>query len=257
MTRWRGAFTLVELLVVIGIIAVLMGVLLPALSAARESSRRAVCASNLRQLHLACVSYATENGNWLPPAHTDFIPAKPAGRHNLHRWHGTREEVSRPFDFAGSPLWKYLRAGGIRACPNFDPPTNGFEVSAGGYGYNNHYLGSTTGDKGFHITWVNRPARLAAIRRPAETIMFADVAIAQPQLIEYSFVEPPLSFYGTESSPSMHFRHRGFCNIVWVDGHVTSQRMDWTWPTNVYGADNRQLLLGFVGPRDNTLFDRR
>ena len=61
-----AGFTLVELLVVIGIIAVLIGILMPSLAKARESARRAACLSNLRQVHQAFLMYANENKDRVP-----------------------------------------------------------------------------------------------------------------------------------------------------------------------------------------------
>jgi prepilin-type N-terminal cleavage/methylation domain-containing protein len=66
-SRQGRAFTLVELLVVIGIIAVLLGLLLPALSRAQQQARQAVCASNLRQIGLHLMMYANQSRGWLYP----------------------------------------------------------------------------------------------------------------------------------------------------------------------------------------------
>lgn len=60
-------FTLIELLVVVAIIGVIMGIFLPALAAAREAAKSAVCTSNLRQIHLATINYAAANHDRLPP----------------------------------------------------------------------------------------------------------------------------------------------------------------------------------------------
>jgi prepilin-type N-terminal cleavage/methylation domain-containing protein/prepilin-type processing-associated H-X9-DG protein len=67
----HSAFTLVELLVVIGIIAVLVGLLLPVLSNAREKARRAACLSNLHQIGVGLVAYSFANHGMLPNVDPD------------------------------------------------------------------------------------------------------------------------------------------------------------------------------------------
>ena len=259
----RRAFTLIELLVVIAIIAVLIALLLPVLTSARKSAQTAQCANNLRQIVLAATAYIQENhGNW-PPAHLDFLTK------NKSRWHGERATTSTPFDFSGSVLRRFLQTKLIKQCPSFEPTHAGFEAACGGYGYNNHYLGSSSEDPRYvnlllgPAAWDrevgNRPAKQNMIRNPSQKIAFADAAIADApnSIIEYSFLEPPTTQYGP-TSPSLHFRHAGRrANIAWADGHVTAERLEWTWPgVNVYGADNARFSLGFFGPHDNRLFSR-
>src|SRR6059058_5616632 len=89
-TRAAGAraFTLVELLVVIGIIALLISILLPALNKAREASRVAACLSNLRQLGNIHATYVAENKGYIVPCDIgDWMTAPgPNGYAVLDSW---------------------------------------------------------------------------------------------------------------------------------------------------------------------------
>jgi prepilin-type N-terminal cleavage/methylation domain-containing protein len=67
LPRSSGGFTLVELLVVIGIIALLIGMLMPALSRAKAQSKMVACASNMRQVGLTLLMYAQDNNGWIFP----------------------------------------------------------------------------------------------------------------------------------------------------------------------------------------------
>jgi prepilin-type N-terminal cleavage/methylation domain-containing protein/prepilin-type processing-associated H-X9-DG protein len=99
----RG-FTLVELLVVIGIIAVLIGLLLPALSKAREQSKRTACLSNLRSLGQAMLMYAN--------AHHDRVPNEnPVGVNNSLAW---SSDVMVAFNR------NYVRNAAVFHCPSDD-----------------------------------------------------------------------------------------------------------------------------------------
>jgi prepilin-type processing-associated H-X9-DG protein len=242
-----------------------MGILMPTLGSARSQSKAVVCKSNLSQLVLANTGYATENDGYYVSAAEDMW-----NNSGLHRWHGVRNALDEPFDPLKGPLVSYLADGKVKECPErvkfikTDDWFGSFEKGCGGYGYNMTYIGSRFGQAGIEFKEsYEQTARMSHIKRTAETLMFADSAMANngQNLIEYSFAEPPFTVYngqpitGFYMSPSIHFRHRNKANIAWVDGHISSEVMAKFDEKNAYLVMSANLLLGWFGPLDNSLFD--
>lgn len=258
--RRTHAFTLIEVLVVVGIVATLASVLLPGLSAARAQAKAVVCRSNIRQIILANTYYAVDYRGVYCPGASDFLA-------NLNRWHGARDHTSRQFDSTRGPLVPYLGSDGlIRRCPTFRveriaTANAGFERGNGGYGYNNDFIGVQLKEypSGAYVVSDDRAGTLRdRIRRPAETIMFTDAAFAAAGLIEYSFAESRFhpQYPGFRGVPSIHFRHAEQTNVGWCDGHVNAHAMTFTEWSGLYRTNPGRFGIGWFGAADdNRLFD--
>src|SRR5215204_1963020 len=112
MKRQIKAFTLVELLVVIGIIAILIGFLLPVLGKARHSAVSLYCMSNLRQIGQAAFIYANNNQGFLPQACFESsivvvaVPPRTIGTSDsLYRFSKEQASVMSRLTKGNSSIW--------------------------------------------------------------------------------------------------------------------------------------------------------
>ena len=157
-------FTLIELLVVIAIIAILAGILLPALGSARDKGKFASCQSNLKQIIGANLTYSVDFGHFCPYAEKSSGHAT-----DIMTWLGWRDASMKININKDGYLTPYLSdSPNIMICPSWTKTGELTASSGSGYGYNKDgvgsmaYLNSTmTGPPGMKVEKMEKPQLIA------------------------------------------------------------------------------------------------
>jgi prepilin-type N-terminal cleavage/methylation domain-containing protein/prepilin-type processing-associated H-X9-DG protein len=211
----RNGFTLIELLVVVAIIAILASILLPSLTAAKNSARKAQCISNLRQLGLASQMYWDDHENF---SFRYFSGVTNGGRLYWFGWIKDGAEGDREFDAVQGALYPYVQERGPEVCPSLNYSSSLYKYKARGaaYGYGyNLYLGK----KSINMERVTRPAEIGLLADAAQINDFqAPASPDNPLLEEWYYVDAEESDY-----PNVHFRHQLKANVAFCDGHVSTE----------------------------------
>lgn len=202
----RKAFTLVELLVVIGIIVLLISILMPALRSAWDSAKTIRCAANLRNVYQAMAAYAAENKGALPAAPqtaNDYYPPPKKGPGSLI-YYFDKTKKGGLIEFDNGVIMRYISPSTqirqrILTCPSADSPTPNYNYLLSGL------LEATDGRKKF-----------TQIRHPAQKILLYEMD--GPDDGHFHLIAPN----DGDAPATRHSRKgkKGKGNYAFADGHV-------------------------------------
>lgn len=222
MTTIRRGFTLIELLVVVAILAILMGLLFPAVTMVRHAAMKTACASNLRQLGIAVMAYADAHEGRAPFVYDDWSKRS---SYMFTNWYG------------GNCSFGMLHGAGI-----FDNPRIYFcpKLKTGAHGF---ATPQNPWPPGRHITRAGyglRPVVGMPVRTPSGRLPILD-NFRSGDAIGFDMI--------THITNVTRNGHRDGCNVVYAGGHV-----GWV-PLKLFGDDLATLPGPRVNPLDNIVTD--
>lgn len=243
----KRGFTLIELLVVISIISLLVSILLPSLTRAKDLARRVICLSNVRRLALAGRFYLVDNKYIFPPVRMKY---KSDGSVYINEYGRTKPRWQWFLDQGVGPVIEPGLYGGDFGDAQTTTMTNEYflcpsmegeyarDIRNGPYGYNYQYLGDSRAVSGGVYT--NFPVRESEIKAASQTVFIADSRGGDPNHGKHSYtVDPPklatskgvLKFGPTagKDGPIGHSpveaRHVERGSVSFVDGHAESMTL--------------------------------
>jgi prepilin-type N-terminal cleavage/methylation domain-containing protein len=260
--RATKAFTLIELLICIAVMALLLSLLAPSLSGVRESGRQTACLVNLRSMTTGWTMYSnTYNDRCMPLAYSRS-PDIAIGAESIYWWgtHGiTDSGVDHDKGFLSPFLDSSLSAKSVYECP-CQPwgtyraqgnMTNPQRTST--YGYNGYYFASSQ-TPGWDAQIAGHGwLRQFQVRNPSSTIVFADTLLSGSPPSNCALLDPPQLYAGrrrwsANTSPTTAFRHfkpsagvGGATSAAHADCSVQGLRADPSWIVD------QKSLIGSVG----------